>query len=152
MFHTFWPLTTHSSPSRTARVESDARSEPAPGSLNSWHHTSSPVNSGRSSLRRSSSVPWVTIVGAARNRPKKRPLVGPCSAGGAEPLLDLALQRAAHAEPAEALREVDPGEAEVVLRAAELDGIVGRRVELGEQLVEAGRSRVALQWSSSARA
>src|SRR5205823_6028955 len=34
---TFWPLTTHSSPSLTARVASPARSEPAPGSLKSWH-------------------------------------------------------------------------------------------------------------------
>ena len=33
--HTFWPLTTNSSPSRSARVVSDARSLPAPGSLNS---------------------------------------------------------------------------------------------------------------------
>ena len=39
--HTFCPLTTHSSPSRTAFVASDARSEPAPGSLKSWHHFSS---------------------------------------------------------------------------------------------------------------
>ena len=31
--HTFCPLTTKLSPSRTARVRSDARSEPAPGSL-----------------------------------------------------------------------------------------------------------------------
>ena len=30
--HTFWPSTTHSSPSRTARVLTAARSEPAPGS------------------------------------------------------------------------------------------------------------------------
>ena len=29
--HTFWPLTTHSSPSRSARVARPARSEPAPG-------------------------------------------------------------------------------------------------------------------------
>ena len=34
---------TYSSPSRTARVRSDARSEPAPGSLYSWHHTSCPL-------------------------------------------------------------------------------------------------------------
>ena len=39
--HTFWPLTIHTSPSRTARVDSDARSDPAPGSLKSWHHDSS---------------------------------------------------------------------------------------------------------------
>ena len=44
---TFWPFTTHSSPSRTARMASPATSEPAPGSLNSWHQTSSPVKSGR---------------------------------------------------------------------------------------------------------
>ena len=31
--HSFWPLTTQSSPSRTARVRSAARSEPASGSL-----------------------------------------------------------------------------------------------------------------------
>ena len=42
----FWPLTTHSSPSRTARVPSAARSEPAPGSLKSWHHISSPASRG----------------------------------------------------------------------------------------------------------
>ena len=30
--HTFWPVTTHSSPSSSARVVSPARSEPAPGS------------------------------------------------------------------------------------------------------------------------
>ena len=42
----FWPLTTHSSPSRTARVPSPARSEPAAGSLNSWHQNSSPASIG----------------------------------------------------------------------------------------------------------
>ena len=41
VLQTFWPVTTHSSPSRIARVASDARSEPAPGSEKSWHHTSS---------------------------------------------------------------------------------------------------------------
>ena len=44
---TFWPLSTHSSPSRSARVARLATSEPAPGSLNSWHQISSQVNSGR---------------------------------------------------------------------------------------------------------
>ena len=44
--HTFCPLTTNSSPSRTARVCSDARSEPASGSLKSWHHSSSPRSIG----------------------------------------------------------------------------------------------------------
>ena len=34
----FCPFTMKSSPSRTARVCSDAKSEPEPGSLNPWHH------------------------------------------------------------------------------------------------------------------
>jgi hypothetical protein len=42
LVHTFWPFTTHSSPSRTARVAAAARSEPASGSLKSWHITMSP--------------------------------------------------------------------------------------------------------------
>ncbi len=40
--HTFWPLMTHSSPSRTARVWIPARSEPATGSEKSWQPTMSP--------------------------------------------------------------------------------------------------------------
>ena len=38
----FWPLTTNSSPSRTALVPRLARSLPLPGSENSWHQNSSP--------------------------------------------------------------------------------------------------------------
>ena len=40
--HTFCPLRIHSSPSLTARVWSEARSEPDDGSLNSWQPTMSP--------------------------------------------------------------------------------------------------------------
>ena len=56
--HTFWPFTTHSSPSRTARVPRAARSLPAPGSLNSWHHTSSPRSSGPRYRCCCSGEPW----------------------------------------------------------------------------------------------
>ena len=45
--HTFWPLTIHSSPSLTARVCRPARSEPAWGSLKSWHHAFWPVTMSR---------------------------------------------------------------------------------------------------------
>ena len=38
---TFWPVTTQSSPSRTARVFSEARSEPDSGSEKPWHQISS---------------------------------------------------------------------------------------------------------------
>ena len=41
----FWPFTTQSSPSLTAVARSPARSEPAEGSLKSWHQISSPVSS-----------------------------------------------------------------------------------------------------------
>jgi hypothetical protein len=39
--HTFWPVTTHPSPDRTARVFSEARSEPDCGSEKPWHQISS---------------------------------------------------------------------------------------------------------------
>ena len=73
--HTFCPFTTHSSPSRSARVARLARSEPAPGSLNSWHQTSSPRSMGGRYRARCSSVPWPIRVGpampmATANRPE----------------------------------------------------------------------------------
>ena len=39
----FWPLTTKSSPSSTARVCRDARSDPELGSEKPWHQISSPL-------------------------------------------------------------------------------------------------------------
>ena len=54
LVHTFWPLTTHSSPSRSARVCTAARSDPAPGSLYSRQVRYSPVSSLRSTGPRSS--------------------------------------------------------------------------------------------------
>ena len=65
-FHTFWPVTTHSSPSRTARVPMLARSDPEPGSLKSWHQAASPVAMGRTSSTRWASVACSSRVGAAR--------------------------------------------------------------------------------------
>src|SRR5664279_3285469 len=77
VFQTFWPVMTHSSPSRTARVDSPARSDPDPGSLNSWHHETSPVNDFRSRRWRNSSDPWVTTVGPAIVSPKNSRAPGP---------------------------------------------------------------------------
>ncbi len=67
--HTFCPVTTHSSPSRSARVASEARSEPAPGSLKSWHQISSLRTIGGRKRSRCSSVPWANSAGAARFSP-----------------------------------------------------------------------------------
>src|SRR4051812_24690536 len=62
---TFCPVTTHSSPSRTALVLTPARSDPAPGSEKSWHHSTSPRSMGRRNRSFCASVPWRTIVGPA---------------------------------------------------------------------------------------
>ena len=55
--HTFWPLTTKSSPSSTARVDSPARSLPAPGSLMPRHQAISARSVGRAQRSFCSSVP-----------------------------------------------------------------------------------------------
>ena len=75
-FHTFCPFTTNSSPSRSARVARLARSDPAPGSLNSWHHTTSPRSMGFRWRAFCSSVPKWPMAGPARAIPAARnPLV-----------------------------------------------------------------------------
>src|SRR3954447_6768423 len=62
---------THSSPSRTAEVFSEARSEPLFGSLNPWHHAISPLMIlGRNSFF-CSSLPHCKIVGPTSVSPKK---------------------------------------------------------------------------------
>jgi hypothetical protein len=67
--HTFWPFTIHESPSRSARVATAARSEPAPGSLNSWQAITSPrCRPGRYAAA-TSGVAWAATVGATIPRP-----------------------------------------------------------------------------------
>ena len=66
-FHTFWPLTTNSSPSRSARQPTLERSLPASGSLNSWHHNSSPRSNGPTKRACCSGVAWVINVGPTRD-------------------------------------------------------------------------------------
>ena len=63
--HTFWPDSSQPSSTRTARVDSDARSEPASGSLNSWHQISSAVRiDGQPAL--------LLLVGAVREQRRAR--------------------------------------------------------------------------------
>ena len=66
--HTFCPLTTHLLPTITAFVVAPAKSEPLPGSLKSWHHTSSPVTMRLRNFSLCISVPWFSIVAAANIR------------------------------------------------------------------------------------
>ena len=63
LVHTFCPVTTHASPSRSARVRRLARSDPASGSENSWHQMCSPRRMAGRNLSRCSGVPWAISVG-----------------------------------------------------------------------------------------
>ena len=126
--HTFCPLTRQSCRRRcTARVARPARSDPAPGSLNSWHQTSSPVHSGRSQR-------GLLLVGAERQdrgrghaQADRRSRLGSLSGApaAANSASTTGLQRARQAQAAEAGRVVHPGQA---------------RVEPGPQEVEPGQS------------
>src|SRR5271168_1935403 len=59
----FWPVMRQPPSTRVALVDRPARSEPAPGSENSWHQTISPRNVGGRNRCFCSSVPNATIDG-----------------------------------------------------------------------------------------
>ena len=65
----FWPLTTKSSPSRTPRVATAARSDPAPGSEKPWHQITSLRSIGPMISACCSGVPIAMIVGARKVSP-----------------------------------------------------------------------------------
>ena len=69
LVQTFWPVTTQSSPSLTARVLSAARSEPASGSEKPWHQISSADRIGLRKRSFCSSVPHTISVGPPSSRP-----------------------------------------------------------------------------------
>ena len=76
MVHTFWPLMTHSSPSRTAVVFRLARSDPEFGSEKPWHQRVVPLRMpGRNSFF-CSSEPHCSNVGPTSVSPKKSPRIG----------------------------------------------------------------------------
>ena len=63
--HTFWPVNFQPPSVRTALVRNAARSDPAPGSLNSWHQYTSPVRVPGMNRSICSGVPACRMVGAA---------------------------------------------------------------------------------------
>ena len=69
VFQVFCPFTIQVSPSSSAFVRSDARSEPALGSENPWHQMSSPRSMRGRRSRFCSSVPCSMIAGAMLERP-----------------------------------------------------------------------------------
>ncbi len=137
--HTFWPFTIHSSPSRTAVVASEAMSDPAPGSENSWHHRSSPVSSGGSRRRLVSSVDHCRIVGAASGSPDPRGTCGTSHAASSPS----AARASSSGEPAPAVLDGEvwchpTGSAE----PRHDRGIVDRSAQRGQRVVVAGAHRV----------
>src|SRR3954469_25505874 len=66
---TFWPLRTHPPSTAEALVDTEAKSEPAPGSLNSWHHSSSAERIFDSHRAFCSCDPCASSVGPARFTP-----------------------------------------------------------------------------------
>src|SRR5947208_3661781 len=69
--HTFWPLSTHPPSTASARVDTEARSDPAPGSLNSWHHSSSAERIFESHRSFCEDEPCASSVGPARFTPMR---------------------------------------------------------------------------------
>ena len=62
LVHTFWPLTSHPPSTRVPRVLMPAASDPASGSLNSWHQITSCASAGRTQRSIWSSVAyWISV-------------------------------------------------------------------------------------------
>ena len=64
--HTFCPVRRQPPSVRSALVRSEARSEPASGSLKSWHQVISPRSVGPANLSAWAAVPWPRIAGMAQ--------------------------------------------------------------------------------------
>ncbi len=75
----FWPSSTHSSPSRRARVRSDARSDPASGSLKPCPQNSRPAVIRGRNRRFCSSVPNISRVGPNSSNPCTPARYGACA-------------------------------------------------------------------------
>ena len=103
MFHTFWPLTTHSSPSRTALVPRPAKSLPAPGSLNSWHQR---LLAGEHRAQEPGALLVVAVGddGGAGEGHEEQHRIGAAAPAARSSLLDRPLQIGPHPEAAEARR------------------------------------------------
>ena len=146
----FWPFTIHSSPSRSARVASPATSEPAPGSLNSWHQISSDVKIGRRKRRRCSSVPRTTMVGPHMPMPMALRIQGYFRPAFCNALSTISCSFGDGVEAAVPDREVHAGQAEVELGAQERGHVVVG--VLVEELGHAAPAPLLRQpWSSSSR-
>jgi hypothetical protein len=115
----FCPLTTYSSPSRTAVVRSEARSEPASGSENPWHHQMSRAAVGGRNRAlslfaaegRDDRADHVGVERQRRRHARQLHLVEPDVALQVGPVLAAPFQRPArHREPGLVLQAVTRGD------------------------------------------
>ncbi len=118
VFHTFCPLTIHSSPSLIARVARPAKSEPGAR----FGEQLAPHLLAREHRAQEAVADLVTAVGDDRRSGEgheERGRVGRLGTGRPDPLFDELVQFRPHAEATEALGEVHPGQPGVVSGAAE---------------------------------
>ena len=148
--HTFWPDSSQPSSTRTALVCSDARSEPASGSLKSWHQISSAVRIAGSQRCFCSSVPCASSVGPARLMPTR--LIGCSARDRAYSMLKIATCTGDAPRPpyssGQWMPTQRPPASSRLPRAAELD-LLGDRLEArrhldvrGEPLADLARERL----------
>ena len=83
--HTFWPLTSQPPSTRVALVFTPAASEPASGSLNSWHQMTSWLSAGQ---HPPVELVLVAVLDDREDVPRRDPVGRALDAGGGELLLD----------------------------------------------------------------
>ena len=137
MFHTFWPLTIHSSPSRTALVAEAGEVAAGAGLAEQL----APLLLAGEHRAQEAILLLVAAVGddgGAGERHEERARVGGLGAGLAAALLDEPVEVGAHAEPAELLGEVHPRQPGVVAVPAKLEVVGGGGRILSQKGVDGG--------------
>ena len=147
--HTFCPVSFQPPSARTAFVRSDARSEPAPGSLNSWHQIQLAAERRRHEP--------LDLLGAAvledrRRRPPADHQIGTLDAGGGQLPIDQQLlgRRGVAAVRPRPVRRLQPGlgERDLALLDGQGGDIGDRRGDLGLQMLD--RRQVDVQFAADA--
>ena len=136
VFQTFWPLTIHSSPSRTARV---AEAGEVGAGARLGEQLAPALLAGEHRAQEAVACMLVAAVGDDRRagqRHEERARVGRPGARLAQAPLDEPVQVGPHAQAADALGEVHPRQPGVELGAPEVDRGHRLRVVLGQQRVD----------------
>ena len=143
--HTFWPVSFQPPSTLTAFMRSDARSEPAPGSLNSWHQKSSPLQGG---WYESLHLRGAAVLENGRRRPPADHQIGAVDTGGGQLLVDQQLlgRRGVTAVRLRPVRRQQPGlgERDLPLLRGQRRDLGDRSGDLGLQMLDRGQIDVQL--------